>query len=383
MKYFLIIYLFQCAVSLAVLYLPFHFWLRKETCFRTSRMTLLGITALSFLLPLIDMRWITAWLGHEEWSVWSEMPEISIFYFYANPGHNHSFCIEPEDKIYKYFYLLRIVGIIYLLGAMFCFLYKLINLIRLLRFIPKGCLWIHRENGCLIYCHAHPIPPFSWMNRIVISEEDYQKNGQEILMHEQAHIANKHSWDVLWLSLVEILQWFNPFVWMLSKDMNAIHEFEADRMVLCKGIDKARYQLLMIRKVTNRPEYTFSNYLNQGQVKQRILMMNTSISPKRWKYLYLLPLIVACITAYAQKHPAVIRGHVTDENGNAIPMASVLIPHARTGTLTDTKGMYLLYAGKEDTLHVGLQGYGTQSIPLEDYPIYHGTIVLNVQLSKK
>ena len=378
MKYFLIIYLFQCSVSLAVLYLPFHFWLRKETCFRTSRMTLLGITALSFLLPLIDMRWVTVWLGHEEWSVWSEMPEISIFY--ANPDH---FCIEPEDGNYKYFYLLRIVGIIYLLGAMFCFLYKLINLIRLLRFIPKGSLWIHRENGCLIYCHAHPTPPFSWMNRIVISEEDYQKNGQEILMHEQAHIANKHSWDVLWLSLVEILQWFNPFVWMLSKDMNAIHEFEADRMVLCKGIDKVRYQLLMIRKVTNRPEYTFSNYLNQGQVKQRILMMNTSISPKRWKYLYLLPLIVACITAYAQKHPAVIRGHVTDENGNAIPMASVLIPHARTGTLTDTKGMYLLYAGKEDTLHVGLQGYGTQSIPLEDYPIYNGTIVLNVQLSPK
>ena len=378
MKYFLIIYLFQCAVSLAVLYLPFHIWLRKETCFRTSRMTLLGITALSFLLPLIDMRWITAWLGHEEWSVWSEMPEISIFY--ANPGH---FCIEPEDGNYKYFYLLRIVGIIYLLGAMFCFLYKLINLIRLLRFIPKGSLWIHREDSCLIYCHAHPIPPFSWMNRIVISEEDYQKNGQEILMHEQAHIANKHSWDVLWLSLVEILQWFNPFVWMLSKDMNAIHEFEADRMVLCKGIDKVRYQLLMIRKVTNRPEYTFSNYLNQGQVKQRILMMNTSISPKRWKYLYLLPLIVACITAYAQKHPAVIRGHVTDENGNAIPMASVLIAHARTGTLTDPKGMYLLYAGKEDTLRVGVQGYGTQSIPLEDYPIYHGTIVLNVQLSKK
>ena len=377
MKYFLIIYLFQCAVSLAVLYLPFHFWLRKETCFRTSRMTLLGITALSFLLPLIDMRWITAWLGHEEWSVWSEMPEISIFYA------NHSFCIEPEDWNYKYFYLLRIVGIIYLLGAMFCFLYKLINLIRLLRFIPKGCLWIHREDGCLIYCHAHPIPPFSWMNRIVISEEDYQSNGQEILMHEQAHIANKHSWDILWLSLVEILQWFNPFVWMLSKDMNAIHEFEADRMVLCKGIDKVRYQLLMIRKVTNRPEYTFSNYLNQGQVKQRILMMNTSISPKRWKYLYLLPLIVACITAYAQKHPAVIRGHVTDENGNAIPMASVLIPHARTGTLTDTKGMYLLYAGKEDTLRVGVQGYGTQSIPLKDYPIYNGTIVLNVQLSPK
>lgn len=381
MKYFLIVYIFQCAVSLAVLYLPFHIWLRKETCFRTSRMTLLGITVLSFLLPLIDMRWITAWFGHEEWSVWSEMPETSIFY--ANPGHNMEYCIEPEDGNYKYFYLLRIVGVIYLLGVMFCFLNKLINLIRLLRFIPKGCLWIHREDGCLIYCHAHPIPPFSWMNRIVISEEDYQSNGQEILKHEQAHVACKHSWDVLWLSLVEILQWFNPLVWMLSKDMNAIHEFEADQMVLCKGIDKVRYQLLMIRKAISCPHYIFSNHFNQGQVKQRIHMMNTSTSPMRWKYLYLLPLIIACITVYGQKRPAFIQGHVTDEYGNALPDVMVDIPHVHTATLTHIEGRYFIDAGKEDTIRFRMRGYNTQNIPLKDYPIYNGTITLNVQLSKK
>ena len=62
-------------------------------------------------------------------------------------------------------------------------------------------------------------------------------------------------------------------------------------------------------------------------------------------------------------------------------MASVLIPHARTGTLTDTEGMYLLYTGKEDTLRIGVPGYGTRSIPLKGYPIHDGTITLNVQLS--
>ena len=255
-----LIYIAQSAFCLAVLYLPFRLWLRKEACFRTNRMTLLGITALSLLLPLIDMSWVTAWLGHEEWFVFSEMPKRSILYV----GIDN---VEPEDGNYKYFKVFQIGGIIYLLGAMRCLLYKLTDFIRLLRFIPKECLWINREHGCLIYCHAHPVSPFSWMNRIVISEEDYQKNGTEILMHERAHVSCKHSWDVLWLSLIEILQWFNPFVWMLSKDMNAIHEFEADQMVLCKGVDKVRYQLLMIGKVINRPYYTFSNYLNQGQIK--------------------------------------------------------------------------------------------------------------------
>lgn len=372
MEHFLV-YIVQCAACLAVLYLPFRLWLRKETCFRTSRMALLGITVLSFLLLLADMTWIASLCGHEELTVFSEMPKKSLFY--TNPN------ITPSEENHVYFKMLRTVSAIYLSGVVGCFLYKLTDLIRLLRFIPKGCLWTHQENGCHIYCHARPVMPFSWMNRIVISEEDYQQNGQEILMHEQAHVSCKHSWDVLWLSLVEILQWFNPFVWMLSKDLNAIHEFEADRLVLCKGVDKTRYQLLMIGKASNRPHYTFSNYLNQGQVKQRIIMMNTSASPSRWKYLYLLPLIVVCIAAYAQKHPVAIRGHVTDENGNAIPMASVVIPHARTGTLTDTKGMYLLYAGKEDTLHINMTGYGRQVLPLKDYPIKDGTITLNVQLS--
>ena len=116
-------------------------------------------------------------------------------------------------------------------------------------------------------------------------------------------------------------------------------------------------------------------------MKQRIIMMNKPFSSSRWKYLYLLPLIFAFVTIYAKKYPIEIQGHVTDENGNSISMAHVIIPHARVGTLTDTEGTYILYAGKEDTLHIGMPGYDTQSIPLKDYPIYDGKIKLNVQLS--
>ena len=112
-------------------------------------------------------------------------------------------------------------------------------------------------------------------------------------------------------------------------------------------------------------------------------MMNTSTSPMRWKYLYLLPLIVVCITVYAQKRPAFIQGHVTDEYGNALPDVMVDIPHVHTATLTHIEGMYSLDAGKEDTIRFRMRGYNTQNIALKDYPIYNGTITLNVQLSKK
>ena len=165
-------YIAQCAICLTVLYLPFRWMLRNETNFRANRYTLLLITFLAFLLPWINIHWIAIQMGYEESSVITTLPQDFI---------------PSNDTNASTFNGWKIIGAIYLLGASICFLYKLIEFIRLLRFIPKGCLWIHRENGIHIYCHIHPVVPFSWMNKIVISEEDYQRNGEEILMHEHAH----------------------------------------------------------------------------------------------------------------------------------------------------------------------------------------------------
>lgn len=220
------------------------------------------------------------------------------------------------------------------------------------------------------------------MNQIVISEEDYLKNGKEILIHEQAHIACRHSWDVIWLSVVEIIQWFNPLVWMLSKDMIAIHEYEADRIVLQNDIDAMHYQFTLIAESTKEHNYLFVNRLHASQVKQRIAMMNHKASTHKhqWKYLYLLPLIGIGMAVYAQKHPVVVQGHVTDEYGKEIINASVIIPQAFTGTITDSEGCYLLLAGKEDVIHIGMPGYESRFIALKDCPIQNGRITLNVEL---
>jgi len=341
--------------------------LRNETNFRANRYTLLLITFLAFLLPWINIHWIAIQMGYEESSVITTLPQDFI---------------PSNDTNASTFNGWKIIGAIYLLGASICFLYKLIEFIRLLRFIPKECLWIHRENGIHIYCHIHPVVPFSWMNKIVISEEDYQRNGEEILIHEQAHIACRHSWDVIWLSVVEIIQWFNPLVWMLSKDMIAIHEYEADRIVLQNDIDAMHYQFTLIAESTKEHNYLFVNRLHASQMKQRIAMMNHKASTHKhpWKYLYLLPLIGIGMAVYAQKHPVMVQGHVTDENGNEIINASVVIPQALTGTITDSEGCYLLLAGKEDVIHIGMPGYESRSITLKDCSIQNGRITLNVEL---
>ena len=295
-----ITYIAECALCLALLYLPFWGLLRKETFFQYNRFVLLAITVLSFILPWINIPEITSQLAPSE-TISIQLEEINVMI---------SGKALSENISWK-----TILAIIYLSGAVICLLYKMIDLVRLVRFIPRGCLWVHTENGIHIHCHAHDVVPFSWMNHIVISEKDYEENGHNILLHEQAHIACGHSWDVLWLSFVEVLQWFNPFVWMLSKEIQDIHEYEADLTVLRKGINARDYQLLIIQKVVGSGSYTFANSFNHSSLKKRITMMIKEKSNPwaRLKYLYILPIVAICMIACTQSAKSTASDYIAYE----------------------------------------------------------------------
>ena len=283
-----IIYIMKCSICLALLYLPFWRFLRKETFFFFNRYALLGITALSFILPLINIPEMSP-----------KLVEVEIM-----PIHWENFEVlaYEEQSTERPIDWMSIVGWIYVIGVLACFIYKMYDLIRLLRFIPKGCLWMEKESGLYIHCHAGKVMPFSWMNHIVISDTDYRENGEAILLHEKAHIACRHSWDVMCLAVVEVLQWFNPFVWMLSNDIQDIHEYEADLSVLRQGVDAKNYQRLIIRKAVSSGSYAFANSFNHSSLKKRItMMMKKKSNPwARAKYLYVLPLATVAIAAFAR-----------------------------------------------------------------------------------
>jgi archaellum component FlaG (FlaF/FlaG flagellin family) len=122
------------------------------------------------------------------------------------------------------------------------------------------------------------------------------------MAHERAHIRARHSWDVMLVDVLSVLQWFNPALWLLRSDLRAIHEFEADDAVLSQGIDARQYQYLLVRKAMATGGYSVVNSIGHSTLKKRINMMlkHKSNALSALKVLYVIPLVMAALAVNAR-----------------------------------------------------------------------------------
>lgn len=287
-------YIIRAAICLTLLYLPYALLMRKETYYRLNRVVLLTMTALSFLLPLCHFPTfgsspaVTVGAVNDETIIEIGIPQmLNDTFAPVNDGtSSHSWPL--------------VLICIYLTGAILCLAYKAADYVRLKRFIRKGNLWTScYADGITIHCKPEPVNPFCWMRHIVISKQD--ADDSEILLHEIAHVQRGHSWDTLYILFVEVLQWFNPCIWLLDKALCEVHEFEADSTVLKNGIEKKEYQLLLLNRTVGSGTYALANGLNQSLLKKRITMMSKEQS-NRWsclRVLYVLPVSLIAIAALA------------------------------------------------------------------------------------
>ena len=314
----ILLYSIKSAIVLAMLYLPYMLMLRRESFFRFNRMMLLGILFLSLVLPLCNISGMSLDRQPVVQAAQLQILELGI------PIH-----VLPEvqvvaDGTVKYgttgFSVFLLVSILYIVGMMILLAIRLWQVGRLQFGLRKGTLWQQEENGVRIYCHADDVNPFSWMRNIVISQKDYDEAGREIVLHEMGHIQAHHSWDVVLLTLVQMLQWWNPLVYVLGISLRDVHEYEADDYVLRQGISAQSYQLLIIKKAVGSGSYAFANSFNHSLTKKRITMMKKSNSNPwmRSKALYVIPVAALALSAFATpKFVAPIKDAVTKLEGKS------------------------------------------------------------------
>ena len=288
-----LIYILKSAVCLSLFYLFYRLLLSKETFHRFNRIALLGILFLSLLIPFIEVT-----TAHQTELSQTVLTVEQLLMMAEAMDPAEVTVAQPEELSISW---VQVLLLFYLVGIIFFACRNLYSLSRLLLLIKSG-KQERLEGGVRLIVLEREVAPFSWMRYIVISRKDLEEDGREILIHEMAHIQNRHSIDLLVADICIFFQWFNPGIWLLKQELQNIHEYEADETVIEKGVDAKQYQLLLIKKAVGTRLYSMANSFNHSKLKKRITMMLKEKSNPwaKLKYLYILPVAAIAVTAFAR-----------------------------------------------------------------------------------
>ena len=234
------VYLLESAVCLALFYVGFRLFLRRETYFKLNRVYLVCSLFISLVLPAFK---ITSPIVTARSSV-----SMSLLPSSAAPVQTWG--------LGETFLLLYTIGVGIFLARFIFHMIKLYFVVKKYR--------ITRINGIRIVSVDKDFSPFSFLNYIFINDKILSEhNMRRIIAHEIIHIKQNHTFDILLIELITVLQWFNPFVWPYKKSLQETHEFLADNGVIAQGFSTAKYQLLMFEQHVGVKLFEFANNFKQ------------------------------------------------------------------------------------------------------------------------
>src|ERR1700748_1148347 len=256
-------YLLKLSVSAGVIYAFYYLVLRRLTFYHLNRWYLTGYTLLCLIIPFINVNPI-ADKADAQLPALNYIPIVQNIKNYVPPTLSkatpHAF-----NMWYTLIALLSIGSLVLLVKLAM----QMISFVRLKR--NAECI---SDDGTVIYHIDEEIMPFSFGNSIYLNKTLHtEKELEEIIMHEYVHVKQMHSADILVAELFCVLNWYNPFAWLIRHSIRQNLEFIADDNVVRSGIDKKAYQYHLL-KVVGIPQYRLANQFNFSSLKKRIIMMN-------------------------------------------------------------------------------------------------------------
>ena len=285
-----------------------YYWLvlRNKRFHQYNRFYLLAIALFSWMVPLIKIKW-----GRTPVS-----DDLQMFQFLSLVADNNT--QMEESLIHKGFHWnveLLVSGLYIAFGCILLFgmikaLYRIYRLLQMNACKNVGDVY-------LIMTQAKGTP-FSFFRYIFWNEEIDIKTeaGKQILQHELTHVQQKHSYDKVFIQLVLIMGWFNPFFWLLRKEMDMIHEFIADKKAVNNG-DTASLAQMLLTTVYPQQQFALTHPFFFSPIKRRLQMLAQNKNP-RYSYvrrLVVLPLLAMVVVLFAFRNK---------ESNTTLSVASVM-----------------------------------------------------------
>ncbi len=274
-------YLLEANIYLAVFYAGYCLFLNRETYYTLNRIYLLLSCVISFLVPLIQVGILKPTDQETASTVYIVPSELK-----SPVNQAPSFSLTPQDlMIYAY-----CLGVIVLVVVLIFKLYKLAQMTRTANKIA--------DNRCKIVPIEDSNTAFSFFNYLFIGSK--MNDTDIIIRHEMVHIRQKHTLDVLFLEFIKIINWFNPFVYLLQNSLKTVHEYIADEQAAAFESDTLSYSSFLVNNAygLNGSSVTHS-FFNYNLLKKRIIMLNQKRSGNlaRLKYLVAVPICTAALCA--------------------------------------------------------------------------------------
>ena len=294
-------YLLKSGCCLVIFYIFFKLMMSRSTFFRFNRITLLVGLSGCTLLPLIELTTTEETFLHTPLYAIHEILQ-STEQVMSNPEEpgNEILLSEKNTEISSLNWIPVTLGTIYGAGALLTFVWLSVSTCRLAQLIRMSEK--KRYGNYILVIPRQPIASFSWGRYIVVSASDYSRQSEEVLLHEMMHLRNHHTLDLLFMQIFLLVHWFNPVIWLLKRELQEIHEFEADNGVINTGVDATKYQLLLVKKAVGTRLYSMANGFNHSKLKKRITMMLKERT-NRWARLKLLlavPVMAGAFYVFAQ-----------------------------------------------------------------------------------
>jgi TonB family protein len=190
--------------------------------------------------------------------------------------------------------IIGILGTIWqigLIGAALIFLFKLGRILFIIIRSPKK-----KMQGFTAVFTGKEHGPYSFFNYAFFTDENV---SPEIVRHEKSHIEHHHSADIIFVELMMILQWFNPFIYLYKRELQSLHEYMADHDVVATGVDKKNYMMLILQQCTAVDFSGMSNNFSLILTKKRIKMITQNKKTKGVIVKALLTLPVFALLLFA------------------------------------------------------------------------------------
>jgi len=286
-------YLLQVITSSGILYGYYHLFLRNKKFHQYNRYFLLMATAISICIPFLQ---IPVYFDAAE----TQPILVKTLTVFSSGSFEEDIIARQASVETAWFTLKNILSSLYVMLVVFLFVRFCIAIFRIARLVNiyPG----EKIDNIRFINTAEPSTPFSffrwlfWNNKIEINSD----HGQQIFRHELFHIRQKHSWDIVFMEMVSMIFWINPFFRLIKKEIKAIHEFLADKFAVEEN-KEWDYAELLLMQVLGSPNTRLTNPFFHNQIKRRIAMLTTSKKPG-YQYLrkiMILPLSVIIIGLFA------------------------------------------------------------------------------------